>query len=653
MTLNETGQIILNLDKRVTLKPYQPRAPLPYTLMTDTEIMNGSGGTLIVDTETYSNYHLIAFKDHNTKKIIRFEINLITGEVINERKLAWVVNSYRTVGFNSLKYDMPLIWLAYAYNDVAKIKEASDDLILSNMFHGELQSKYSFKIFPSNHVDLIEVCPLKGSLKLYGARLHSKRIQELPFNPHKELTEREIEIVADYNLNDLDNTELIMDNLTEQLKLRQDMSLEYKVDVMSKSDAQIAETIIGSELKRITGKWPKKPQIDNYQFLYNVPPFIAFQTEPLKNVLFLVANSKFQLSDGGKLLIPKEIADLKIKIGNGVYRLGIGGLHSSEETVAVKEDDEFELCDFDVESYYPRILLNQKLYPEHIGPDFLTIYDHFVESRIIDKKAKRLAQSENKKVIINGTFGKTGSVHSILFSPQITIQITVTGQLALLMLIEYLEMNGFEVVSANTDGIVIRSKRRRKQELLAMVKLWEQHTNFKTEETNYSAVYSRDVNAYMAIKRDGSVKGKNVYYDPWRGKTAKDKYWRFQKNPTCQICVEAVEMLITKQIPLEKTIRECDDITKFVAVKNVKGGAHKDSEYLGKVVRWYYGKGELGTLNYVLNNHKVPDTDGAVPLMDLPDTLPTNIDYERYVRNAISLLEDCAYIKKPQQIKFF
>ena len=34
------------------------------------------------------------------------------------------------------------------------------------------------------------------------------------------------------------------------------------------------------------------------------------------------------------------------------------------------------------------------------------------------------------------------------------IQTTVTGQLALLMLIENIELAGFTVVSANTDGIV-------------------------------------------------------------------------------------------------------------------------------------------------------------------------------------------------------
>lgn len=60
------------------------------------------------------------------------------------------------------------------------------------------------------------------------------------------------------------------------------------------------------------------------------------------------------------------------------------------------------------------------------------------------------------KIVLNGTFGKLGSKYSFLYSPNLMIQVTITGQLALLMLIEALEAAGISVVSANTDGIVSR-----------------------------------------------------------------------------------------------------------------------------------------------------------------------------------------------------
>jgi len=88
-------------------------------------------------------------------------------------------------------------------------------------------------------------------------------------------------------------------------------------------------------------------------------------------------------------------------------------------------------------------------------------------------------------------------------------------------------------------------------------------------------------------------------------------------------------------------------------VKNVTGGAHKNSEYLGKVVRWYYGQNEHGTINYIKNNNCVPESKGAVPCMDLPKELPQNINYEWYIKRAIEMLEEIDYIQKPKQVSFF
>lgn len=147
-------------------------------------------------------------------------------------------------------------------------------------------------------------------------------------------------------------------------------------------------------------------------------------------------------------------------------------------------------------------------------------------------------------------------------------------------------------------------------------------------------------------------KKKGVYADPWRD-GEKGAIFRFQKNPNAQICIEAIENLLIKQIPVATTIRECKDITKFICVKNVKGGAHKDAEYLGKVCRWYYAKGIVGTINYILSGNKVPDTDGALPCMDLPEIFPDNIDYDWYIKKSIEMLYDMAYYTRPKQISFF
>lgn len=654
MQLNDDDLIIF--DKNVKLKAYVARTPLQYGMMTNQELLDGAGGYLIGDTECYANYWLFALRDVRTRKVITFEIDQHGS--FNPRQLSWVLHNYTIVGFNYIKYDLQMIWLAYHYQNTENLKAASNDLIFYGMWYQELQSKYNFRTFPTKYVDLIEVCPLQGSLKTYGARLHAKRIQDLPFHHDAVLTSEEIEIVKDYCINDLDTTELLMNNLTDQLAMRADLSREYHQDLMSKSDAQIAEAVITSELKKLKQN-PKKPQITSGDVYKYIPPkFISFQTKQLQEILSIITNANYSVMETGKVIIPDEVKGLTIPIGNSAYRIGNGGLHSSEKAASHKADppgssnDSVIIKDRDVASYYPRIVLNCGLFPKHLGEMFLKVYDTIVERRLAAKKAKRSAEADGLKITINGTFGKLGSKFSILYAPDLMIQVTITGQLALLMLIEQLELNDIEVISANTDGVVSKLRQSQVERFNQIFKLWEHQTGFVTEETEYEAVYSRDVNAYFAIKKDGKYKGKNIFYDPWGG-GKEDAIWRFHKNPNTQICTEALAKLITKNIPIEKTIKECRDITRFVSVKNVKGGAHKDGYYLGKVVRWYYAKGALGAINYVSSNNKVPDSDGAKPCMDLPDEFPTDIDYDWYIKKTIKMLTALDYYKKNKQVRFF
>jgi hypothetical protein len=621
----------------VVLKPYQPRSPIPFTPFTDEELAANAGDILIFDTECFSNFFLAAFKHLLSSHVLTFT------HPLDADKLSWLLQSYTLVGFNSLKYDLPLLAYALTGATTQNLKLLSNDLI-KGLYFKQAAQKYSFTIPHLKHIDLIEVCPGHGSLKLYGGRLHAKRIQDVPWAAEQSLEDWQIPITTDYCINDLDNTEFVYNGLQEQLALRTSLSKEYKQDLMSKSDAQIAEAVIGSELKRIKGRYPGRPKVQVGKVHYFVPPEnLKFQTEYMHSVLTTVEKAEFKIGADGYLERPKEIEDLRIEIGGSVYRMGIGGLHSSEETTSLIADDTFELWDADVASYYPAIILNCKLTPKHLGADFLTIYKGLVDSRLEDKKAKRLAQSESKKVLVNGTFGKTGSPHSIFYAPEVIIQILLGGQLYLLMLIENLEAMGASVVSANTDGVLIKCPVALRRKMQVTIKAWEAATGFVTEATQYRSYHARDVNAYLAIAMDGKVKAKNIYYDPWRGVSAKDAYWRFQKNPTCQICVEAVELFLTKGIPLEETILECNDVTRFVAIKNVTGGAHYEGDYLGKVVRWVYVKGRTQTINYITSNRIVADTEGAWPLMDLPLELPEDIDYERYIKRAKEMLENMGW----------
>src|SRR5690606_10481570 len=80
---------------------------------------------------------------------------------------------------------------------------------------------------------------------------HAPRRQDLPFRPESELTTQQIEILKNYCVNDLITTAIVYSELEEQLKLREDMSKTYRVDLRSKSDAQLAEAVFKVELKKI------------------------------------------------------------------------------------------------------------------------------------------------------------------------------------------------------------------------------------------------------------------------------------------------------------------------------------------------------------------------------------------------------------------
>src|SRR5580765_4486752 len=189
----------LSLPKQTQLREYIPREPIPYELATDDEIINGAGGILICDTETYINYHLIQFRDIRTKKVIQLELP----GAFNASKLSWIMHSYCVVGFNIIKYDSPVVWCAHAFGDLEIINRVSQAVVYNNTWPQQLEKDYHFSIHKTNIIDMIEVCPGMHSLKLYMARLHSQRIQDLPFSPHKPITPEQIEIVKNYCLNDI------------------------------------------------------------------------------------------------------------------------------------------------------------------------------------------------------------------------------------------------------------------------------------------------------------------------------------------------------------------------------------------------------------------------------------------------------------------
>lgn len=611
--------------------------------------------TAVLDLEVYRNFFCANFKSLETGKKRHFE--MYDGKPLDTASIIRILRNHRIITFNGNNYDIPILLLSLKQGVTnAILKRASDDIIVRQMKPWHLRDRYDLPEIPwLDHIDTIEPAPsVNCGLKLYGGRLHSKRLQDLPIDPDALIQPEDRETLISYCYNDLDTTIDLYGHILPQLTLRAQMSEQYGVDVRSKSDAQIAESVIRTELERIKGEKLYRPELpSDYSFKYQPPAFIRFKTQQLQDVFKVVRDATFKLKhkavssddsdavtvDGVKVKVsgidmPKEISSLRIKMGGSKYQMGIGGLHSCEEKVANFSDEDVLIRDADVASYYPAIILNCDLFPDHLGREFLDVYRSIRERRIAAKRSKDKVTDMTLKIVLNGSFGKLGSKWSFLYSPNLMLQVTITGQLALLMLIEELESHGISVISANTDGIVSKIPRGKVLDYQLITKGWELRTGFELEFADYDALYSQSVNSYIAVKPDGSVKQKGLFaFVGSKGSPA-------EKNPQAYICIDAVIAYLTKNVPLEKTIEGCTDIRRFLTVRRVKGGAEYAGEYLGKVVRWYYGKGSKECIRYASNGNKVAKSDGCKPLMELPDDLPTDIDYQWYYREAAGMLSD-------------
>lgn len=585
--------------------------------------------TYIADTECFRDFWLLSLMNVKTRSI-EHHVMRPKSPLANRKAIRRTLKRNRIVTFNGNRYDLPIISLALAGCSNKDLKEANDQIILNNRRPWEIARAFEVpQLHLPNHIDLIEVAPGVASLKIYAARLHAPVIQDLPIDPDALVGDNEDTLIA-YCENDLEDSRLLFKRLLPQLKLRQQLTQQYHQDLMSKSDAQIAEAVIGSELEEALGHPITRPEFRTGHLLkYTAPEFIQFDSPDLQQLVADIEADDFIVSHGsGKVQLPKTLKRRVITIGDSKYKMGIGGLHSQEKRVAHEPGDDEFLLDFDVSSYYPSIILKCQLYPEHLGPKFLRVYRKIVEDRLAAKASGDTVRANTLKITINGSFGKFGSPYSILFSPDLLIQTTITGQLALLMLIESLE-NEARVVSANTDGVLVHVSKKNYIYMKQRIRNWEAATTFETEETWYRAAYFRDVNNYIALKHDDTVKSKGVFTKAG-----------LAKNPTSSICVQAVQDYLLHGTPVYDTIMQHDDVRDFLSVRKVKGGALWNDDQIGQSIRWYYSKPELGALVYALNGNKVPRTDGAHPLQKLPkgNRVPDDLDRRWYIMEAENLL---------------
>ena len=74
------------------------------------------------------------------------------------------------------------------------------------------------------------------------------------------------------------------------------------------------------------------------------------------------------------------------------------------------------------------------------------------------------------------------------------LQVTINGQLMTMTLVEELELNGIHVISANTDGIVIKLPKDKLEVFNDITKRWNETNRMGADSEDYKAYFARDVN---------------------------------------------------------------------------------------------------------------------------------------------------------------
>ena len=183
------------------------------------------------DIEIFPNYCLVAFmlEDGTRKRWVATESTMR----LPGNEIAQFVKQHTLISFNGIGFDIPLLMLAIRKEPVSVIKKGANRIIVDGLKWWNFEKEFHVKCQRPeiDHIDLMEVAPLSGSLKLYAAKCHSWSIQDLPVDPIQALTSEQMREVEEYCFNDLLSTRDLYHALKSQIEMRETMSRTYGIDL--------------------------------------------------------------------------------------------------------------------------------------------------------------------------------------------------------------------------------------------------------------------------------------------------------------------------------------------------------------------------------------------------------------------------------------
>lgn len=485
----------------------------------------------IYDIEIYTNIFLVCAENIVTKEKLSFEIS--ARKVQTQELVQFLNQDIRLIGFNNKNYDdlmlqkfLECLHLKGKYL-VQLLKKHSDNIITKENY-----SKFCKKFVKVPTIDLFLLNHFNNdskrtSLKDLEFVFQMQNIQELPFDYTQPIPIDKFDTLVNYCWNDIEATFKLYNYSIQELELREELGGKNLLSFNSpklgeRSFCQAMIKINPAFEQKLQNKSPRKEiKLANVIFPYVTFQNIGFQklleyfkskviTDTYKVFSKLPFDTLTTIEGHYNVYKTKGVQkNLNINYNGFEFVFGTGGIHGCIKPGIYTSNQEYDILDIDVASYYPNLGIKNKLYPEHLGVEFCDVYEQRYNER--NNYTKGSTFNKSIKLELNGVYGKSNSKYSPFYDPKYTMAITINGQLLIVMLAEQL-MEISQLLQANTDGVTIRVLKSNLPKVQKILEWWQNLTQLNLETANYSKMVIKDVSNYLAVYTNNKVKRKGAAF---------------------------------------------------------------------------------------------------------------------------------------------
>lgn len=554
------------------------------------------------DIETFPNCFLFSGKFLGFDQIYTYELSTRK----NQRSELLAHLSYlqgqgdEMVGFNSLGFDYPVIHEllnnTYTFNyDTAYQKAQQIFNAQSNANFGYFKNPYIVKLqdriiaqidlFKINHFDNTAKTT---SLKALQFAMRAESVEDMPIEHGTILTPEQMDELIKYNIHDVTETERFLKKCLHLIEMRKELlhTGDLSGDVLNFSDVKIGTEYLIKKIGRAncfhSGSKPKQTFREKIEIKDIIFPKIKFRTPEYQQVVEWYSKQIiYTKSDAPNPSLELNLAGLD-------FKFGVGGVHASVEKKVYRSDDRFVIKDIDVTGMYVNLAIVNNMAPEHLDGKFQPAYKSIRDDR--EKYPKKHHKNKTFKLAGNGAFGNSDNKFSFMFDPKYPKQTTINGQLQITQLAETLsKIPDSQLIQCNTDGITLIYPRELDHLFQMWKSEWMKDTLLNLEEVEYSQMFIRDVNNYLAIDIKGKVKRKGDY---WYPESDEDYEGVWNKNFSKMVVQKCACQMLINNWKAEDLVRTCFDKFDFMLRYKTPGGAkvYIDDRIQPKTVRYYVSK---------------------------------------------------------------